>query len=1095
MKRRKYRILQEGGNPQGPISFLNSYFESPEFKKRFHLDDNLSNLNNNINYPLALNKFEQARNDYKPYVDTINYNLYGDNNRSKIAHDHGSQTNRGTANDIKAFNEYYWLPKGTNIILNSNDEDNIKKQHIDDSTWNHRWDNPNKKIDWKPIQGDVFTPKQRQYYMLNDIVPHEYGHLSRELSSDEKKKIISLNTEPSSKEDKDEHDMRPDEQYSDLQSLRWNLYKEGIYDTRKGDLDLKTLQKGLQNENIRNTPGIMRLLDHFTPQNLVKFNNEIASNNKTSNNYGKYGGIMKKKSKYQIGGQPINPLVTSKKKVVPGEPSKFTNNIADPEDQDVYNWTKSYINSPKYAQRLASSGYRYPQAAQTERTDQLNKIGFTGTSGITGYDPTSNTINVNPDQLNKVGTTRGVAAAHELGHVSNGNYNFNYPYLRMNPTEERYILDREQRVPEDRKLQYEQDYSEDLNHKTNISAALQRGAHDSAPDENLSDIQAYRYLLNKKGLYDARTQDITPDIIEKSKNDPSIKNDPIMQRLFNNFKTDDLSKIMNRVAYNKSGQNNGYAQNGGNLNYAQANQDIPMLQNPSYNARPIMLQKQQPPQYQAPNAWNYIDKMGSAVEGLANTISYIGQGVNDRKIDRDYNKQYQESLRGKPQFNPNQQGTNNIPIINKNGGDMMQVFDYPYKKGKYYQKGGRAGKYTVITDGMGTDLVIPQKSKKQRGGSVEYPVLVNPRSGPDWYNPSGNMDIWGFEQGGINYNRADTIGSFFPPQYFMDGGAIDYDLSIGLDGTYKQGGNVSSAKAKEILRDGTAQGHPLTPAQKRYFGWIAGGSKPKAEHGGIPIPDNFYFPKQNGGWNNKWISEATGVDGIYGNGGWTDFNEATGLDAIFCLGGANDYDQSIGLDGMYANGGYIRKVSRPGNSPIDDYNFSQGMDGLYANGGYIRPVTRPGNSAIDDYNFSQGMDGLYKTGGIHINPVNKGKFTAKADKSGKAVQAFASQVLAHPENYSSKTVHQAAFAKNAKTKFKHQNGGWNFIDAYRNTINPVMSKDRAHLNGPAYTRLIDAHQNGGYNVGDQLDLTPEEIESLQAQGYDFQMLDNPYSIK
>jgi len=36
---------------------------------------------------------------------------------------------------------------------------------------------------------------------------------------------------------------------------------------------------------------------------------------------------------------------------------------------------------------------------------------------------------------------------------------------------------------------------------------------------------------------------------------------------------------------------------------------------------------------------------------------------------------------------------------------------------------------------------------------------------------------------------------------------------------------VSKSKAREILRDGTAQGHKLTPKQKRYFGWIAGGAK------------------------------------------------------------------------------------------------------------------------------------------------------------------------------------------------------------------------------------------------------------------------------
>ena len=46
---------------------------------------------------------------------------------------------------------------------------------------------------------------------------------------------------------------------------------------------------------------------------------------------------------------------------------------------------------------------------------------------------------------------------------------------------------------------------------------------------------------------------------------------------------------------------------------------------------------------------------------------------------------------------------------------------------------------------------------------------------------------------------------------------------------YKDGGTLTSSKAKEILRDNTAHGHPLTPKQKRYMGWVAGGKK--AENG------------------------------------------------------------------------------------------------------------------------------------------------------------------------------------------------------------------------------------------------------------------------
>ena len=56
----------------------------------------------------------------------------------------------------------------------------------------------------------------------------------------------------------------------------------------------------------------------------------------------------------------------------------------------------------------------------------------------------------------------------------------------------------------------------------------------------------------------------------------------------------------------------------------------------------------------------------------------------------------------------------------------------------------------------------------------------------------------------------------------------------------------------------------------------------------------------------------------------------------------------------------------------------------------------------------------YSAGGrIHIKPSKKGTFTAAASKHGKSVQAFASQVLAHKENYSPAMVKKANFARNA----------------------------------------------------------------------------------
>lgn len=36
---------------------------------------------------------------------------------------------------------------------------------------------------------------------------------------------------------------------------------------------------------------------------------------------------------------------------------------------------------------------------------------------------------------------------------------------------------------------------------------------------------------------------------------------------------------------------------------------------------------------------------------------------------------------------------------------------------------------------------------------------------------------------------------------------------------------LKAGKARKMLRENQAQGHKLTPRQKRYFGWIVGGRK------------------------------------------------------------------------------------------------------------------------------------------------------------------------------------------------------------------------------------------------------------------------------
>lgn len=71
--------------------------------------------------------------------------------------------------------------------------------------------------------------------------------------------------------------------------------------------------------------------------------------------------------------------------------------------------------------------------------------------------------------------------------------------------------------------------------------------------------------------------------------------------------------------------------------------------------------------------------------------------------------------------------------------------------------------------------------------------------------------------------------------------------------------------------------------------------------------------------------------------------------------------------------------------------------------------------------------GFASGGKIHIKPSKRGTFTAAAKAHGKSVQGFASQVLAHKENYSPAMVKKANFARNA-SKWHHGDGG--ILDRY-----------------------------------------------------------------
>lgn len=90
------------------------------------------------------------------------------------------------------------------------------------------------------------------------------------------------------------------------------------------------------------------------------------------------------------------------------------------------------------------------------------------------------------------------------------------------------------------------------------------------------------------------------------------------------------------------------------------------------------------------------------------------------------------------------------------------------------------------------------------------------------------------------YSNMEAEGLNNIPAYTQAGGYGKY----GVKRPYG-GGPLTAEGAKQILTDGTVHGRPLTPAQKRYFGYIAGGGQPK-QAGGCDDCDNEM--KAGGNW-------------------------------------------------------------------------------------------------------------------------------------------------------------------------------------------------------------------------------------------------------
>lgn len=227
---------------------------------------------------------------------------------------------------------------------------------------------------------------------------------------------------------------------------------------------------------------------------------------------------------------------------------------------------------------------------------------------------------------------------------------------------------------------------------------------------------------------------------------------------------------------------------------------------------------------------------------------------------------------------------------------------------------------------------------------------------------------------------------------------------------------------------------------------------------------------QNGGaasghpnayWNGeRWVSTA-GDSGTFSDGTYFAMGGPTfmpgGSAPVFAMGGRASFNVS---NNEYPTPFAMAPGTGRGTGYLQDLPTHMAFGGQIPGAELVHPFAmNPGTG--HGGGMLQDLPVEMKKGGIHIAPSKRGTFTAAATKHGKSVQAFASQVLAHKENYSPAMVKKANFARNA-AKWHHEYGG---------TAMPDNPGFRA-LPPAVQQKIMDNMQTGGMVTADRMVYMP-----------------------
>lgn len=256
-----------------PIQFLNSYYDSEEFKRK------------------SGSSYEVNKSFYKAGA-----NLY----KSKVV---DSDINGSHAIPAKMLLEHPDAFRGEPTIILDESQAKKNKYNLHNEVKPHEYTHTTRYL---------YSDDERAFVNRNksNTVRDFYQHYLNDAEAQKKGQDFSEWYIPIAS-----HKEVPSENYADLNTLRWDLYQHGIYDVRKGNMKVEDLKKAIENTSIKSNFALKRLLEAFTIEDIVELNNTVAVNDQQQNdvtmakNGGKYKfqkggqtGPIKDRSKLQMGG-------------------------------------------------------------------------------------------------------------------------------------------------------------------------------------------------------------------------------------------------------------------------------------------------------------------------------------------------------------------------------------------------------------------------------------------------------------------------------------------------------------------------------------------------------------------------------------------------------------------------------------------------------------------------------------------------------------------------------------------------------------------------------------------------------------------------